>query len=302
MKISYTNWITILNDRLETFGQETRIVSYTKDLIVLNTGNALKDKDLKSFKGRVMNKATDLWVKNIDYLLLGKITEAQIKSLIYSISGKNCQKLHGDKIKKNLNTGSPWNKNMKGSYPYSHPCSDRAKEKISEANKGEKNGMFGKTHSVESKEKLSHTMRNKILTGKFTPNSNNRNTHWESVYKGKKYRSSWEAWYQYLDNQAEYESLRLEYNYKGKSKIYIVDFINQAEKKVIEIKPKELLNREDTKIKLEALNQWAIQNNYTLVIVTKQWLVENSEEICYTDFDSSTANKIRKIYEAGKKN
>jgi hypothetical protein len=302
MKISYTNWITILNDRLKTFGQETRVVSYTKDLILLNTGNTLMGKDLKSFKGRIMNKATDLWVKNIDYLLLGVITEAQIKSLIYSIGGRNCQKLYGDKIRKNLNTGTPWNKNMKGSYPYSYACSEGAKEKISVANKGEKNGMFGKPHSVESKEKLSRCMRNKILTGKFTPNSNNRNTHWESVYKGKKYRSSWEAWYQCLDNQAEYESLRLEYNSKGKSKIYIVDFINRAEKKVVEVKPKELLNREDTIAKLAALEQWAKNNNYILIISTKEWLIENTKEICYTDFDTNTANKIRKIYEVAKKN
>ncbi len=89
---------------------------------------------------------------------------------------------HG-KIKSNLNTGTPWNKDMKGNYPYSYPHSAETKEKISVANTGTKNGMYGTMMTAEQKEYRSNLMKEKILSGEFTPNSNNRNTHWDSYYK-----------------------------------------------------------------------------------------------------------------------
>jgi hypothetical protein len=73
-------------------------------------------------------------------------------------------------------------------------------------------------------------MKQKILSGEFTPNSNNRNTHWESTFNNNTYRSSWEALYQYFNQDAEYEKLRIEYNINNTAKIYIVDFVDHVNK------------------------------------------------------------------------
>jgi len=74
---------------------------------------------------------------------------------------------------------------MKGNYPYSYPHSAETKEKISVANTGTKNGMYGTMMTAEQKEYRSNLMKEKILSGEFTPNSNNRNTHWDAEYNGK---------------------------------------------------------------------------------------------------------------------
>jgi hypothetical protein len=123
-----------------------------------------------------------------------------------------------------------------------------------------------------------------------------RNTHWNSEFDGKKYRSSWEAIFQYFNPDAEYESLRILYSYKGKEFIYIVDFINHITKEVIEVKPKELLFDEKTKSKISALQKWADQNNYTLKIFNLD-SIRLLPEPNYSQFSELTSKKIKKLYE-----
>ena len=147
----------------------------------------------------------------------------------------------------------------------------------------------------KSSELNSKIMRSKILTGEFTPNSNNRNTHWESSYNGKRYRSSWEALYQYHNPEAEYEQLRIEYEYKEKSHIYIVDFINHSKKIVTEVKPKELTDDPKTKAKIDALEKWSKANNYSFVIFGVENIIE-LDEPDYSKFDCKTQEKIKAIY------
>lgn len=57
----------------------------------------------------------------------------------------------------------------------------------------------------------------------------------ESSFDNKRYRSSWEALYQYHNQYAEYETLRIQYLLDNKNRVYIVDFIDHINKLVIEL-------------------------------------------------------------------
>lgn len=154
----------------------------------------------------------------------------------------------------------------------------------------------GKLARKKSAEYNSALMKERILTGTFTPNSNNRNTHWVSKFNGKTYRSSWEALYQYFNPYAEYETLRLPYTHNKLNLIYIVDFIDHDKRIVTEVKPLEMLNDSKTKSKILALTNWARQNNYSVEIFNLA-SIKKLDEPDYSLFDKLTTKKIKKIYE-----
>lgn len=153
----------------------------------------------------------------------------------------------------------------------------------------------GEVARKKSAEHNSVLMRNRILSGEFTPSSNNRNTHWESVYKNKKYRSSWEAFYQHVNPNAEYESLRILYSYNDKELIYVVDFVDHTNKIVTEVKPVEQLNAPKTVAKIAALRNWAEYSGYIVEIFTLE-SIKSCPEPDYSLFDEKTVKKLKKIY------
>lgn len=292
------------NRILKEHNQQLQAEKITSKEVILSNGLILdSEQDVRLCKKRVM-AGDKVWKENFDRLYSTdnkqRITvEKECRSLTSVKGGINCQKEHGEKIKTNLNTGTPWNKGMKGCYPYSHPCSEDVKTRIGDANRGEKNGMFGKKLSEEEKQHRSKLMKEKILSGEFTPNSNNRNTHWDSFYRNKKYRSSWEALYHYFDNDAEYETLRIPYQFDNKDYIYIIDFVNHKTKTLVEIKPKELLNDKKTQAKILAAKEWCNNNGYSFVMADKAYFIDKSMPKDLTEFDAKTQNKIRNLYETG---
>ncbi len=293
MKISYSKWKDILNERLLNFNQKILVKEYLRDRIIFANDIELNDKNSKKYKRRIINKKTDAWVKNSDGLLSGTISESEVKASICSVGGIMCQKKYGEKIRQNLNIGIPWNKGLKGLKGTPH--TEETKLKIGQKNKGENNGMYGKEIPMEKRQQISTYMKKLILDGKFTPNSNNRNTHWDSYYKGKKYRSSWEALYQYFDEAAEYEQLRIMYKFNNIEQVYIVDFVNHITKTCIEVKPKELCDGDKFKAKLEALKEWAADKQYSYMLVTKEWFKNQQVQIVLDDFDSNTQQKIKNL-------
>jgi hypothetical protein len=292
-----------INNRLIEFSQNTRIARLTPDAVTMNTGVTLIGNEANKFIKRVMNTKVNDWVKNIDKLLSGEVLESTIKSISFAVGGKACQKLHGSKLKKNLNNGIPWNAGTKGTQTGTFPPkTEVTKKKISKKNSGSGNGMFGYKYSDEEKIARSALMREKIRSGEFTPKLNNRNTHWESELDGTAYRSSWEALYQYINPNANYEELRIPYHHDGESKIYIVDFIDHVNKQVIEVKPRELCFGEKFACKMNALTEWANTNAYTVLVVDKGWLLSHPPTLDYTRFDNNTMKKIKALYETHKKN
>jgi hypothetical protein len=304
MKISYEQWKDRLNERLTSYKQHIRVVDFGKLTLLLSTGDILSQPEFGKFKRRVMNTKTNLWVKNMDSLLAGTVTETQIKSMLAATGGKAVHKLHPSLSKKNLNTGIPWNKGTVGLQTgWAKGLTKETDSRIAKFAKfGGKNGMYGVKMSDSDKQIRSDIMKTKILSGEFTPNSNNRNTHWDSEYDGKKYRSSWEALYQSMHPKAEYEALRIEYSINGRRKIYIVDFVDYTTKLVSEVKPAELCKGEIFEAKMSALNNWADQNDFNIILATQEWLLNQDFPSDLSKFDEKTATKIRKLYEISKKN
>ena len=168
--------------------------------------------------------------------------------------------------------------------------------KISKKNSGKNNGMYGRKMSAERKKYFSDKIKSKILSGEFTPKSNNRNTYWTATFDGKKYRSSWEALYQSLNPSAEHETLRIEYIFNNNKHIYIVDFIDHTAKLVTEVKPRELCNNSKFLAKMAALSEWAKINKYDVLIADHAWFKQH-KILDYSKFDEETTRKIRKLYE-----
>jgi len=293
-----TNFNNILKNLNQTLFAE--IISVNE--IKLSNGLTLTtERDIRLCKRRIMT-GHPVWKNTFDRLYSIDVSirvdaEKAARAVTSKIGGAACQLIHGDKIKENLNTGIPWNKGTKGNYPYSTTVTAETKQKISQANIGSKNGMYGTVMSAEDKLHRSNIMKEKILNGTFTPNSNNRNTHWDAFYKNKKYRSSWEALYQYFDKDAEYETIRIPYVYNNKEHIYIVDFVNHDIKTLIEVKPEELMYDEKTKAKINAAKEWCTTNGYTVIIANKEYFINKKFPTNLDNFDENTQNKIRKLYE-----
>lgn len=298
---SFNEMIDRINCRLEQAGQSTRIVEYLRSSVTLNTGHQFSGEEWQTLKDRLLSRYSDLWAKNCDKLLSGEVTVEQIKKEFARLRGLKCQEIHGDKIRRNLNTGVPWIKG-KGDLFKGRTHSDETKAKISLKNKGSNNGMWGKKHSQEYKDAHSQRIKTKILNGEFTPNSNNRNTHWDTTFNGRKYRSSWEALYHYHNPTAEYELLRIPYEWENETNIYVVDFIDHLSKLVIEVKPCELCKGDRWNAKWAALNAWALENGYSTILADKEWFRTNIECPDLPLFDEKTAHKIGQLYETGKKN
>jgi len=303
MKITYDEWIIKLNIALKLAGQTARVVEFGQQTLTLSNNTILLDNQFIRFKKRILNSKTSLWVNNIDNLLAGTVTEQEIKSQLSRLGGLAVQQQYPGLTRANLNTGVSWNAGTKGQkIGTMPPCTQEVKDKISLKNSGSGNGMYGIRMSAAGKEYRSQLIKDRILAGTFTPNSNNRNSHWESILDNKKFRSSWEALYQYFSPTAEYEKLRIRYNYQNSEYIYIVDFVDHIQKYVVEVKPIELCTGNKFNAKMVALEKWALQNGYRVILVTKEWFLDRTEQIDYNRFDINTATKIKGIYATSKKN
>jgi len=289
---------------LKDNNQKIFISFLTENKIIFSNNISFSKTDRNTWLKRLRD--SKICVENFDRLISGIITWEDLKKKNNSNAAKFAWILKGNDIKLKMKGRSPWNKGVYGERNSFHNKShtNDTKRIISEKNKGENNGMYGRKMSDEDKKLQSQRMKTKILEGGFTPNTNNRNTHWEAVLDGIKYRSSWEALYKFYNSNSIYEKLRISYEYNNETKIYIVDFIDEVQKLAIEIKPKNILKTEISKAKIKSLNEWCINNNYHLLIVDEDWIVSNidSDIIDYQRFDEKTQSKIKKLYEINKKN
>lgn len=143
--------------------------------------------------------------------------------------------------------------------------------------------------------KNSESMKEKILKNEFTPNIHNSKTHWQCEYNGKKYRSSWEAMWHSVYPDLLYETIRIKYNYKDKSSIYIVDFEDKTNKILYEIKPSSQKNNEKNITKEEYAKKWCLTNGYAYVIITEQEIIKHHDTILKSDLPESIKEKFRKL-------
>lgn len=299
--------VTILNKILEENLQAVRIIEMETRMLKLTNGVVITEQqDIKKFRVRVLSKISVKYIDGI-YSTDGKQRQQALSDMnvelkgIKTASGFTTWERYGnlamvDWVKTN---GSPRKGKKSNVIPWQKgktKLTDERLAKLSESKMGEKNHRFAKKWSDEYKQQSSIRMKNKILNNEFTPNSNNRQTHFDCLFNGKKYRSSWEAVYHSLNNIDEYEQLRIPYFYDGKNRVYIVDFVNHLLKRVVEVKPSNLLQSCDkTRIKLEYLEEWCHNNEYKLELFTEVDIFNNRDKIQFEAFDVNTALKIKKV-------
>lgn len=299
------------NCLLQEFNQTIYAIKITGRVIKLSNGHELIDRnEIARCKKRIMHGHT-VWKENFDNLyhadpIVRQEYEMMCRSMTSSQGGINCQKQHGEKIKQNLNAGKPWNKGKKGvQEPWNKGLtkeSSKSLAQLSESRKGQGNPMYGTTMSDSNRQARSKLMKQRILDGKFTPNSNNRNTHWDSYYIEEKFRSSWEAMYRHHDPDANHEELRIPYIFNGKEYIYIVDFINHTKKLLIEVKPESQCNDPKFRAKKKFAEQWCNDNGYRYIVASEDFFINIGKPSDMSGFDESTKIKIEKFYETYKKN
>ena len=288
--------------------QKTIILEHVKGKLTLNSGIITKTSEISRFKTCLLSKIS---IKFLDGLFDNDLNikqEASIKrnSAVATAGGKAAiasLKKSGKTL--GVSAGNiPWNKNKKGVQKgWNKGLTKETSEsvmKISKSKLGENNPMYGKKHTKESKLKQSATMKKLILSGEYLPNSNNRNTSWNSLYENVNYRSSWECLYKYYNPDAEYETLRIKYLHNGSWHIYIVDFIDHVNKIVCEVKPSNLFKEQKTIDKMKYLNQWAIENNYKVIKADEKYLSKYPYPKNIKLFNEDTKNKLDKFYETYK--
>lgn len=133
--------------------------------------------------------------------------------------------------------------------------------------------------NAEANKKISQKLKEKISNNEWTPcvtNSWSRSKV-ELPKFDMKFRSSWEALFWLKNRHCEYESLRIPYNYKDKTRTYIVDFIDKTNKFVYEIKPKSEEYKTKNIAKENQLKIWAKGNQYSYVKITEFYFLDNLE-------------------------
>ena len=154
---------------------------------------------------------------------------------------------------------------------------------------GNRNGFYGKKHTIETKEKISIEGR-----GKNTGADNHRygkppaqgsGNGWSGWYKGWFFRSLREL--SYMINVIEKEGLewetgeqkklRISYvQYNGKNSNYFADFLLEGTR-LIEIKPKALHSSVVVTLKKAAAEQFCVSRGWTYELIDPEVL--NEEEI-----------------------
>ncbi len=258
------------NSKLNSFDISIDYIDANK--LILSDGLVLLDKDRHKLMKRIESKYFSCFISEYYSILTTDVRRRDIENIvkqsIRSYAGKRCIELHGFENMSKVGD-IPWNKGTKGlqvgwSVGFTKETHEGLR-KISEGRLGKNNPVF--TWSEEKKEavkiKQSETMKQKILDGSFTPYVRNSNTHWTCTVMGNKFRSSWEGVYWYFNQHLLYENRRIAYS-KG---IYIVDFEDTENKKLIEIKPSCNIRKSDEKI--NAAIDWCDKNQFTFIIVNE---------------------------------
>jgi len=224
-------------------------------------------------------------------LICNKETQFQTISTGYRLYCSNkCQlknikhKPHSDKTKNKIK------------YKLINYCeSEEGKKQRKEMGKNRtgKNNPVHKITKQQRKEiskKQSKSMKKLIQEGKFTPCITNSwaNSKCRLVINGfdKFYRSSWEAIFQIVNPSYIYEKIRIPYiGVDNKKHNYIVDFVDEENNDLYEIKPSVNIKNKTNKLKELAAIEWCNNTNYTYKIISDKWFKDNAKNINYKNYD-----------------
>lgn len=133
--------------------------------------------------------------------------------------------------------------------------------------------------NAQIKKKQSTTMKRLILEGKFTPGVTNSWARSRCYVSGIPFRSSWESLFWIVNQDCEFETIRIPYTYNGSNHSYIIDFVDKENNILYEIKPEGLTNGEKVKAKEEAAEKWCEDNGYEFRFISEDYFKENIQSI-----------------------
>ena len=140
-------------------------------------------------------------------------------------------------------------------------------------------------------------MKDKILSGEFTPNITNSFTHWNAKIhicnEIRKFRSSWEACFWLSNQHLKYENVRIPYIDKnGINRVVIPDFNDTINNIIYEIKPKKyfLIQKE----KIDATIKYCIDNNLEFKWINEYNILEYINESVFSDENYQQLLKMKK--------
>lgn len=151
--------------------------------------------------------------------------------------------------------------------------------------KGHKNNFHKVSEGTKKRIGAENSKRIKrmIADGTFTPNITNSWAKSRCIIQlnGKeiKLRSSWDAYFQLLNPSFKYEKLRIPYKWNNNWHNYIIDFIDDKNKCIYEIKPNSEINKGLVKAKRKAAIKWAKDNKYEYIEITEDWFKINHNEL-----------------------
>jgi|694.fasta_scaffold09700_10 hypothetical protein len=139
---------------------------------------------------------------------------------------------------------------------------------------------------LNARHKQSETMKRKIANGEFTPCITNSWTRWKAQLNIngtiKKFRSMWEAAFYSLNTHLQYEVTRIPYIIDNNSHTYIVDFTDNTNKILYEIKPKSLVEHPRNIVKQTAAQNWCKNMGYSYVVIDDDWYISNFDRFDLT--------------------
>lgn len=166
-------------------------------------------------------------------------------------------------------------------------------KKFSIDRRGKNNPRFNRSEEdwQKSYKKLSKTMKEKIASGEFTPCVTNSWANSRTKLKiggfDKLYRSSWEAVFQILNPTYEYEKIRIQYVSPKDDELhnYIVDFVDEENKILYEIKPRVKMNDKIVLAKEKYAKIWCETHNYQYKLISNDWFQQHAEKLDYNNYD-----------------
>lgn len=152
-----------INNQLRSSGINLEFVFYTSAEARLNNGRILRNREIKKFVNRSRNKKFLEFMENLycnDTEISNKY-EKEIMRHFQSEGGKLTHIIHGENLYKQWKGRSSPRKGKTGFKGV--PCTEENKRKLSSARMGSGNPNWGKSPSLETREKQSTTTKNKIL-------------------------------------------------------------------------------------------------------------------------------------------
>lgn len=181
---------------------------------------------------------------------------------------------------------------VKGSY--SKFCSKKCLHSWRSNNMSGDNNNYhkvSKTRQLEIGKENGIRLKKMIADGTFTPvvtNSWARSRCIVNIERDlKQYqikcRSSWDAYFQLKHPGFIYEKVRIPYQFNDKISTYIVDFVDEKNKTIYEIKPNGFRESERNLSKFKAAEDWCKTNDFKFKIIGNNWFSKNYDEFLLED-------------------